>query len=795
MEVKFENKLLTDAEKIKLSGSLEKYYENAIDQIIDEYCPSTWSIYQSELSKNSYKYKQRMCDLYYGEYDIKDYNYLNLNLGNIGDFPTKIENYNIIKPIIDVLAGDEIGRVTSFNVFAIDGDSIDNKNEDQAKAIYKKELAQIFTEWSKNSIEISPDIITQLNKEYEIFLSMGGKSEIEILAGEALAYLVQHTEFKKKMTKGFYDYMLMDEEIYYIYKEGENVNFRVCDPRYTYHNIPFTSDSISDCEFVVEKRNLTLAEIMEEYYEYIDKDKIEWLNGKSGNNTSQNRFGLNATPESIIEINDRRNEGLYNFNNINNSISVYNVSWINKREIYITEKGDIYFNKNEIKGEKTNIKKKFIDEAWIGTRIGEKKDAIYINIKPQDVQFRNIDNLGKCKLAYRGITYFNRNKTINSIVALCEKYQELYNEIMYRIKIELATSKGKITFIDKSMIPSNSKDGDGGYANENDVATFLYNMAVHRIGFYDSSQMEEFGNQTPYESIKAINVVDLTPSQSINLYIEMLNMIIAQIEQMTGVNKPRQGQTKATQTATGINSDMTQSAIITEYIFNRHSYCKTELLTGMLDMAKEVWKESKKTQIYIGDGNSKILNIIPEKMQLHDFAVFIDSDNKHRGIEQMMMQLVQTAISTGQIMLGDVIDILNEETIASKKKKMQASQEKMAERNKQIEQMKSEMEQKIQQMEMEKERMKINAEIEMNKLDNKTKIDIVNLQLDQDNLLNANSIVSDKEKIKLEKKNNASAEVDRELNNSIDNKLNPRNVLDNAKILKELLNPQGNKNQ
>ncbi len=92
MEVKFENKLLTDAEKIKLSGSLEKYYENAIDQIIDEYCPSTWSIYQSELSKNSYKYKQRMCDLYYGEYDIKDYNYLNLNLGNIGDFPTKIEN-------------------------------------------------------------------------------------------------------------------------------------------------------------------------------------------------------------------------------------------------------------------------------------------------------------------------------------------------------------------------------------------------------------------------------------------------------------------------------------------------------------------------------------------------------------------------------------------------------------------------------------------------------------------------------------------------------------------------------
>jgi hypothetical protein len=36
---KFHNKILSDSEKAKLAGSLETYYENHIDNMIDQYCP------------------------------------------------------------------------------------------------------------------------------------------------------------------------------------------------------------------------------------------------------------------------------------------------------------------------------------------------------------------------------------------------------------------------------------------------------------------------------------------------------------------------------------------------------------------------------------------------------------------------------------------------------------------------------------------------------------------------------------------------------------------------------------
>jgi hypothetical protein len=47
----------------------------------------------------------------------------------------------------------------------------------------------------------------------------------------------------------------------------------------------------------------------------------------------------------------------------------------------------------------------------------------------------------------------------------------------------------------------------------------------------------ESNMQLPMDSIKAINVVDLSPNQSLNVYIEMLSMVISQLETMTGVNK------------------------------------------------------------------------------------------------------------------------------------------------------------------------------------------------------------------------------------------------------------------
>jgi hypothetical protein len=394
-----------------------------------------------------------MYNLYYGEYNEKDYEYLKLSLGNVGDFPTQIENYNIIKPIIDVLAGDELGRITSFNVFGTSQEIIEQKQGEEANAVVAKEMANILQTWSTYGLDIDKNIISRLEQEYEQFKQMGGKSALEILAGDTLAYLIQHTGFKQKISKGFNDFVICDEEIYHVYREGESVNFRVCDPRSIYYNTPFSSSKISDCEYIIEKRYLTLSEIIEEFYSLVGKKEKEWLNDKSDKVYGGNRrYGMDSTVESVFvtESLDQldMNESL---SSRANTYAVFDVSWMDKKEIFLDEEGMIYYDRKETKGKK--VKSVYIDEAWKGTRIGTKGDAIYFEVGPCEIQYRNIDHMAKARLPYRGLTYENRNRIVNSLVSLCEKYQILFNEIMYRIKVELATSKGKVTFIDKNMIP------------------------------------------------------------------------------------------------------------------------------------------------------------------------------------------------------------------------------------------------------------------------------------------------------------------------------------------------------
>ncbi len=94
-----------------------------------------------------------------------------------------------------------------------------------------------------------------------------------------------------------------------------------------------------------------------------------------------------------------------------------------------------------------------IEEEWI-PEVYEvwKINDIYVRMRPVPGQFKDIDNVYHCKLPYYGAICDNMNSAPTSLMDRLKVYQYLYNIIMYRIEMLLASDKGKKILLNNNVI-------------------------------------------------------------------------------------------------------------------------------------------------------------------------------------------------------------------------------------------------------------------------------------------------------------------------------------------------------
>ena len=81
-----------------------------------------------------------------------------------------------------------------------------------------------------------------------------------------------------------------------------------------------------------------------------------------------------------------------------------------------------------------------------------------------------------------------------------------------------------------------------------------------------------------------------------------MEIIKAEIGEITGITKQREGQIQVRESVGGVERSVRQSSHITEEWFMIHDNTKTRCLQMLLEVAKHAWRGKKKKLQYI-DGN------------------------------------------------------------------------------------------------------------------------------------------------------------------------------------------------
>ena len=100
-----------------------------------------------------------------------------------------------------------------------------------------------------------------------------------------------------------------------------------------------------------------------------------------------------------------------------------------------------------------------------------------------------------------------------------------------------------------------------------------------------------------HNSFNQIAALDLTMANVIGQYIEIMSKIEDMISEISGVSRQRQGSISSNELVGNVERSVVQSAHITESIFWLHNQCKRNVLRGLLNTAKEAWRDSNKTNL------------------------------------------------------------------------------------------------------------------------------------------------------------------------------------------------------
>ena len=235
-------------------------------------------------------------------------------------------------------------------------------------------------------------------------------------------------------------------------------------------------------------------------------------------------------------------------------------------------------------------------------------------------------------------------------------------------------------------------------------------------------------------SFNQITSLDLTMSNVIAEYIQLMDKIEQLAGTISGITEQREGAISSSELVGNVERSVVQSSHITEPLFWAHNQCKRHVLNMLLNTAKGAWEQTGKQKLsYIFDNGERAYLDIADKFYYEDMDVFVTDTSKDLENIQKLQQLIQPAMQNGASLLeaAEVLTNDNFNIIKQKLKEMQERQEQAAQQAQeaeaqqaqQLQQMQNEMREQelmLEEAKMDLERYKIDA-------DNQTKIAVAEI--------------------------------------------------------------------
>lgn len=707
-------------QKLPLSKKNEKWQHDCVNYIIGE-----GNIISGGQNITRHGELQTYYDLYNSIFNEDDFKKVTNPFKVSDGFPATPQDFNIIRPKIDLLIGEETKRPLNFRVVRTSQEATSELQEKEKEMMMQYMYARLMSNMGPDeqaqfqqqlqSGEIMPPegIAKYMDKEY--------KDVIENTAYHTITYLREKLNMDHEFIKGWKDALIGGEEYYYVGVLNAEPYMERVNP------LEFSHDQSPDLEFVEDgawccrKMRMPITKLYDRYYDKLTEKDLTKLEEMTNAVPARN-LGEHSPVDDFKGIQLR----FYDNPNFDGAakqcVNVWHVCWKSFKKIfYVTtedEQGvpqiDIVSETYTPVGTEINIEPGWIVEVWEGYRAG---NDLYFGIQPIEYQHVSIDNPNSQKLPYVGAIYSATNSRPRSLVSILKPLQYMYIVLWYRLDIAIARDKGKIINMDISQIPKSM-----GITPERWMH-YLSSVGVNFINPYEGNPSDPSGTRAA--SFNQFSSVDLTMSNVIAEYIQLMDKIEQLAGTISGITEQREGAVSASELVGNVERSVVQSSHITEPLFWVHNQVKRHVLNSLLNTAKGAWEETgkKKLQYIFDNGERAFLDISP-KFYYEDMDVFVSDTSKDLENIQKLQQLIQPAMQNGASLL-EAAEILTNDNFNVLKQKLKDMQTRQEEAQQQAQQAEAEQAQMLQQMQNEAKEQELMLQ--------EAQMDLQRYQIDQDN--------------------------------------------------------------
>lgn len=679
---------------------------------------------------------QTYYDLYNSIYNEKDLKYVTNPFKQDDGFPAMAQDYNIIKPYVDQLLGEETKRPFNFHpqrTSDIAASELQEKAKEMlmdyiqatiASKLSPEQAARYEQALATGEVQAPEAIAKYIQKDY--------KDIAETEAYHALQFLKRKLNLTHEFYKGWKDALIGGEEIYYVGVINGDPYVERVNPMYFDYEHSLDLEFIDDAAWCRRKMIMSATEIYDRFYDKMSERQLNELL-----ELIDQRPGAGNNPEIRKTSIDYESIKLHKINSFTDNpfdidhITVYHCCWKSFKKIgFVTllnpETGEVEeFQVDEdykVTGTEQSVEWDWIIEVWEGYRIG---DDMYIGIQPIEYQHISADNPNSQKLPYTGVVYNNTNSKPRSLVSMMKPLQYMYIVVWYRLELALSRDKGKVAVMDITQIPKSMN------IDVNKWMHYLSALGVAFINPYDEGwdiPGREGGKPSQFNQLSSW---DLTMSNVIAEYIQLMQKIEDMVAKLTGITPQRQGQIAASELVGNTNTAVSMSYHITEPWFWNHNQVKRRVLTMLLNTSKAAWKDSKRYLNYILDDATRAFVQLSDNFFYEDMDIFVDDSTKNQQYIDQLKQLLQPAMQNGASLL-DIAEIITLDNMSMIKNRLEEIEQKRMEQMQQQQQAEQQAQQQIaeQQNQLKEEELMLKeAELDLEKY----KVDQDKYKTDQDN--------------------------------------------------------------
>ena len=360
---------------------------------------------------------------------------------------------------------------------------------------------------------------------------------------------------------------------------------------------------------------------------------------------------------------------------------------------------------------------KWIPQLWSGIRI---RFNIYVDINPVNWHQVDLNNPWNFKGPIIGAVYSAKNAPIQSLFDRGVPWQKLYLNIMAKWLKLISLDRGKIHTLNMLWM-------------DKDLGTPLTIRYMLDMGFIPTNPASNVElTQLLGNTMKMAEQIDLSNSDQIAKYTEILSWVEQQIGIAMGVPPEREARTSANSNVTDNQQDLIQSAHITQPILALHNIVWENVLNALLKLTKENAKTSnnKSFRFILSDEEIATLQVDPTNIDLYDLGVYVSQNEKAREVLKNTQMLAQSLLQNDKVNLSTLVKMFETEDLGDFKQQIVAMEQELAQREQALQESQQQHEKEMQEYTAQITEDAQEHEIQLQEMKDETAITVAQISAD-----------------------------------------------------------------